>query len=84
MVKSILYLSVFFWLLNEALVYGCIWHSQAYPSHNVTVNPPGGSPRTGTLYRDWDKSWVIEDSDGHQTRFNDPIVITTKINPRWH
>lgn len=51
-------------LLWASLIYGPIWDSQANPSEDAVVEFDGGTRATGSLSRNWDRSWRLVTEDG--------------------
>lgn len=62
--------------MDAAIVYGGIWDSKAHPKANVEVQFDGGRRVTGTLSRNWDKSWSLVQSNGAEVNFTDYQVMT--------
>jgi hypothetical protein len=70
---------LWFFAFNAAFVYGDIWDSQAHPYKDVGVALNNNEVINGTLYRQWDKTWVLTTESGNKIRAKE-FVMSGKLS----
>ena len=73
--RTVVALIIWWYASTAAVHYGGIWDSRAYPRQGVVVLN-NGERITGSLTRDWENNWVMDDTEGGRHEFKDYRVMS--------
>lgn len=81
MIRIVMGFVLWWFSFGFVATYASIWHSQTYPSRNVSVTLTESRFLTGDLHQDWNRKWVLTEADGRENRFNDSEVVVMAFSP---